>query len=73
MGSTVAVSAEVGPVMATAVEAQPPENTALPVITGMTLVGETLTVSDRGLDRRTVGVRLRVAARRGRHRWRDGQ
>ena len=46
VGSTVAVSDEVGPVMATPVEALPPENTLLPVITGMTLVGETLTVSD---------------------------
>jgi hypothetical protein len=45
VGSTTAISDEVGPVMATAVEAQPPENTLLPVITGMTLVGEALTCS----------------------------
>jgi len=45
VGSTTAISAEVGPVQATAEEAQPPSNTVPPVITGMTLVGETLTCS----------------------------
>ena len=44
VGSTVAISDEVGPVQATAAT-QPPVNTAAPVITGMTLVGETLTCS----------------------------
>ena len=75
VGSTMAVSDEVGPVMATPVEALPPENTALPVITGMTLVGETLTCSagswtDGPWAFAYGGKRLR----RGHQvSWRDGQ